>query len=183
MLRFVTRHFTALAIVAAVAGWALFYLPGTPAFAVFRLKQAIDARDGNRAADYVDFSRLVRHAGYEMVKEKAGGSGLLGEFVGKAAVDIFTKPIAQAVQSWAVEKVNDGDREVQMPAAAVAGSIIFLHRDGSAAWTDFRDHKGREWTIHMAREDDGQWRIIGIDDIDQVIEDYARKAKKDFATP
>jgi len=49
-MRFILRHFTAILILAAVAGWGFFYLPQTPTFAVLRMKQAIDARDGDEAA-------------------------------------------------------------------------------------------------------------------------------------
>ncbi|MGH7815680.1 MAG: DUF2939 domain-containing protein [Candidatus Binataceae bacterium] len=182
MIRFIFRHFTVILIVIAIAGWAIFYLPTTPAWTVFQLKQAIDARNGDRAAEYVDFDRLVKHAGYEMVKEKTGG-GILGEFVGKAAIDIFTKPIAQGVQSWAAGKVNDGDRDLQMPAAATAGAMIFMHRDGDSAWTNFRDNQGREWTVHLRREDGGRWRIARVDNIDRLIEQLEHSEGKDFGPP
>src|SRR5882762_6879587 len=62
-MRFVFRHFTAILILAALTGWALFYLPNTPTWAVLKLKQAIDARNGNEAAKYVDFESVVKNAG------------------------------------------------------------------------------------------------------------------------
>ena len=54
-MRYALRHWTAILIIVLVAGWAIFYLPNTPSFAIFELKQAIDARNGNTAASYVDF--------------------------------------------------------------------------------------------------------------------------------
>ena len=59
-MRFVLRHFTAILILAAVAAWAVFYLPNSPTWAVLRLKQNIDARDGDEAAKYVDFESVVK---------------------------------------------------------------------------------------------------------------------------
>ena len=85
-MRFIFRHFTAILIVAAVAGWAIFYLPNSPTWAVLRLKQSIDARDGNEAAKYVDFESVVKNAGKEMVK-KQGGTDPLSAMLGNAAID------------------------------------------------------------------------------------------------
>ena len=48
-------------IAIALAVWAVFYLPDTPSYAIFELKQSIDARDGAGAARYVDFQKVVRN--------------------------------------------------------------------------------------------------------------------------
>lgn len=172
-MRFVLRHFTAILILAAVAGWAVFYLPYTPTWAVLRMKQAIDAREGDEAAKYVDFESVVRNAGREMVK-KQGGTDPLSSMLGNAAIDLLTKPMAQVAKSSAIQKVDDGAREVQMPGVAVAGSIILLHRNGDTASTDFTDNKGQRWRIHLARGDDGYWRVTEIEDIEQLLQKLQR---------
>ncbi len=174
-MRFVLRHFTAILILAAVGGWALFYLPDTPSWAVLRMKQAIDARDGDEAAKYVDFESVVRHAGYEMV-QKQGGTDPLSAMIGNAAIDLLNKPMAQVTQAWAVKKVDDGAREVQMPGAAVAASIVLLHRNGDTAFTDFKDNKGQEWEIHLARGDNGYWRVSEIKNIEQLLQKLQQKS-------
>ena len=168
-MRFVLRHFTAILILAAVAGWAIFYLPYTPTWAVLRMKQAIDARDGDEAAKYVDFESVVRNAGREMV-QKQGGTDPLSSMLGNAAIDLLTKPMAQVAKSAAIQKVDDGDRGVQMPGVAVAGSIVLLHRNGDTAATDFTDNKGQRWRIHLARGGDGYWRVTEIEDIEQLLQ-------------
>ena len=117
-MRFVLRHFTAILILAAIAGWAVFYLPYTPTWAVVRMKQAIDARDGDEAAKYVDFESVVKKAGLEMVK-KQGGTDPLSAMLGNAAIEMLSKPMAQVAKNWAIQKVDDGAPEVQMPGAAV----------------------------------------------------------------
>jgi hypothetical protein len=71
MLRFLFRHFTAILILVVIAAWAIFYLPTTPAWSVIRLKQAIDARNGGDAANFVDFPSVVQNAGQQMVKNRA----------------------------------------------------------------------------------------------------------------
>ena len=169
MFRFVFRHFTAILILAAVAGWAMFYLPYTPTFAVLRMKQAIDARNGDEAAKYVDFESVVKNAGHEMV-QKQGGTDPLSAMLGNAAIDLLTKPMAQVAHQWAVQKVDDGAREVQMPGAAVAGSLVLMHRNGDTAYTDFKDNKGQEWEIHLARGDDGYWRVVEVKNIAQLLQ-------------
>lgn len=168
-MRFVLRHFTAVLILAALTGWAVFYLPNSPSWAVLRLKQAIDARDGDAASQYVDFESVVKHAGHEMV-QKQGGTDPLSAMIGNAAIDMLSKPMAEMAKAWAVDKVNNGAHEVQMPGAAVAGSIVLLHRDGDTAYTDFKDNKGQEWEIHLARGDDGNWRVSEVDNIEQLLQ-------------
>jgi hypothetical protein len=169
MFRFVLRHFTAIFVLAAVAGWALFYLPGTPSWAVIRMKQAIDARDGDRASRFVDFESVVKHAGYQMVR-KQGATDPLSSIIGNAAIDLLSKPMAQITRAWAVQKVDDGARELQMPGGAVAASIVLLHRNGDTAFTNFKDNKGRQWEIHMARGEDGAWRVTEIENIEQLLQ-------------
>lgn len=176
MKRFALRNVTAILIALVLGWWALFYLPSTPTWAVLRLKQAIDARDGNRAAEYVDFPKLVKHAGEEMVKEKAGGNAV-GALVGQAAVNLLNKPIADALRSIAVKKVDDGAKDVQMPAAAVAGALFLLHRHGNRASTDFTDHKGQTWKIHMTREN-GTWKITRVEDIEQLLKKLQQHEEK-----
>lgn len=182
MLRFALRHFTAILIVLALAGWAIFYLPGTPTWAILQLKRAVDARDGDGAARYVDFESVVRHAGYEMV-QKQSGTDPFSSMVGKTAVDLLIKPMAQLAQSWAVKKVNDGAREVQMPGAAVAASLILLHRSGDSAHTDFKDRKGQQWQIYLGRGDDGQWRLVEVKNVEQLLEKLKRDEDRRLQTP
>jgi hypothetical protein len=174
-MRFVFRHFTAILILAAVAGWAIFYLPNSPSWAVLRLKQNIDARDGDEAAKYVDFESVVRKAGQEMV-QKQGANDPLSAMLGNAAIDLLTKPMAQVAKSWAVQKVDDGAKEVQMPGVAVAGSLVLLHRHGDTAATDFTDNKGQRWRIHLARGDDGYWRVTEVEDVEQLLQKLQRNA-------
>ena len=182
MIRFALRHFTSILILAAVAAWAIFYLPNTPSWAVLRMKQAVDARDGEAASRFIDFESVIKHAGYEMVKEK-GGDNPLGAMVGKAAIDLFSKPMAQMANAWAVKEVNDGDKDVQMPGAAVAGSLLVLHRSGDTAYTDFKDHKGQEWEIHFARTDEAGWRVTEIKNVEQLLEKLRRAEGKHLETP
>jgi Protein of unknown function (DUF2939) len=177
MLRFILRHFTAFLIVIALAVWAFVYVPRSPSWAVFRAKQAIDARDGNAAAQYIDFESVVKHAAYEMI-DKKGGNNPLGAMVGHAAVDFLIKPLAQVAQAYAIREVNTGAKEVQMPGIAVAGSIVLLHRSGDTAYTNFKDHKGQVWEIHMARQSDGYWRVVEVKDVEQLLEKLQREQQK-----
>ena len=179
-MRFVFRHFTAILILAAVAGWAVFYLPGTPSWAVLRLKQDIDARDGDEAAKYVDFESVVKKAGQEMV-QKQGATDPLSAMLGNAAIEMLSKPMAQVAKSWAIQKVDDGAREVQMPGVAVAGSLVLMHRNGDTAYTDFKDNKGQEWEIHLARSDDGYWRVSEVKNIAQLLQKLQRQ--QNLGTP
>jgi hypothetical protein len=181
-MRFLLRHATAVLIIAAIAGWAAFYLPYTPTWAMLRLKQDIDARDGDEAAKYVDFESVVTKAGQEMV-QKQGGNDPLSTLIGNAAVGLFAKPVADVARQWAIKKVDDAAREVQMPGSAVAASLVLLHRNGDTAATDFTDNRGRRWRIHLARYPDGYWRVTEIEDVGQLLQQLQQNQRLGAPTP
>ncbi len=178
MGRFLLRHWTAVLIIVVVAAWAVFYLPQTPTFAVLQLKMAIDARNGDRAARFVDFQSVVRSAGMQMVDNQAGAGDPLANFIGRGAVQLLSAPAANLVESWARQKVDNGAKEVQMPAAAVAGALVLLHNNGNTAYTRFRDHKGQVWDIRMARNADGQWQVVEVKNIQQLLEQLEKRERR-----
>lgn len=168
----------------ALAAWAVFYLPDTPSYAIFELKQSIDARDGAGAASYVDFQKVVRNAGYEMVDDPNSSSSgnILGQLIGKGAVDLLSGPMAALLKSWATQQVDNGAKDSQMPAVAVVGALVALHRSGDAAFTRWQDHKGQVWEVRMARED-GQWKIVEVKNVKQLLEKLKRQQEKRFNNP
>jgi Protein of unknown function (DUF2939) len=171
---FFSRHPIGILVVVVIAGWALFYVPTTPSFAIYQLKQAIDARDGATAATFVDFASVVKNAGYEMLQQNAKGNDVIAALVGKGAIDLLAAPMAAGVQQWATQQVDNGAKNVQMPAAAVAGAIVLLHHSGDTAWTNFRDHKGQQWDVRMAREN-GHWRITEVKNVEQLLQRFQQE--------
>jgi hypothetical protein len=169
---FISRHAIGVLIALVICGWALFYVPTTPSYAIYQLKQAIDARDGATAATFVDFPSVVKNAGYEMLQQNS--KDVMTAMIGKSAVDLLSAPVAAGVQQWATQQVNSGARRLQMPAAAVAGAIVLLHHSGDTAWTNFRDDKGQQWDVRMAREN-GRWRVIEVKDIQQVLQHFEQE--------
>ncbi len=176
MMPFAIRHWTGILIAIVVGWWALIYVPSSPSFAVFQLKRAIDARDGEAAARYVNFESVVKNAGYEMLQQKA--SDPLSQMVGKGAIDMFDKPLAQAARNYAVKDVDDGEQDVQMPPIAVVGAVFLMHRNEGTAYTKFVDNKKREWEIHMARDDSGVWQVTEVKNIQQLLDKLQRDAEK-----
>ena len=162
MPRFIAKHVTAVLVMLALGWWAIFYLPQSPTWAVLWLRNAVQNRDGNAAARYIDFQSVVQHAAKDMVAQNAGNNPL-GSFVGQAAVQLLAGPLSQVAESWAKQKVNEGDPNLQIPAAAVAGALVTLHRQGDSAWTKFTDRKGQTWEIHLLWED-GRWQITEVKD-------------------
>lgn len=186
LMRFLLRHWTSLLIIVVLGGWTLFYLPGTPSFAIVELKRCIDDRDGGCAANYIDFQKVVRNAGYEMVEDKnsgsSGGSNLLGQLLGKGVVDLFSGPMAALLQQWALQQVNNGSKDVQMPGIGVAGAIILLRRDGDTAYTRWTDHKNQTWEVRLAHEDNG-WKIVEVKNVRQLLEKLKRHEMKQLNQP
>jgi hypothetical protein len=184
MARFALRHWTSILIVVALAGWAIFYLPDTPSFAIFELKQSIDARDGVGAARYVDFQKVVRNAGYEMVEDpnSSSANSFLGQLLGKGAVDLLSGPMAAMLQAWATQQVNNGAKNVQMPPIAVVGAVVMMHRSGDVAFTRWQDHKGQVWEVRMAREN-GEWQVVEVKNVKQLLDKLRRQQEKNFGNP
>ncbi len=185
MARFALRHWTSILIVTALAAWAVFYLPDTPTYAMIRLKQSIDARDGAGAARYIDFQKVVRNAGYEMVdgsNPPNDAGNILGQLIGKGAVDLLSGPMAALLKSWAMHQVDNGAKDVQMPTAAVLAAAVVLHRSGDVAFTRWQDHKGQVWEVRMARED-GQWKIVEVKNVKQLLEKLKRRHERESSSP
>ena len=182
MLRFLFRHFTAILIIVVIAAWAGLYLPTTPAWSVIRLKNAIDARNGDGAAQYVDFQSVVQNAGEQMVKNRAANDPL-SAMLGSTVVAALSGPMAQLVRSWSVDQVNQGRKELQMPYIAMAGAIVLMHRDGDAAFTRWTDPKGQVYEVHLRREPDGVWRVSEVENVDQLLQKLKEHEQKQFSTP
>jgi hypothetical protein len=117
-MNFISRHAIGVLVVLVIAGWALFYVPTTPSYAIYQLKQAIDERDGATAATFVDFPSVVKNAGYDMLQHNSQANDVITALVGKGAVDMLSAPLAAGVQQWATQQVNSGARQVQMPHGA-----------------------------------------------------------------
>jgi len=109
MAKFFIRHWTGTVVIAAIAGWAIFYLPASPSFAVFQLKRAVDARDGEAAARFVDFDSVVKHAGDEIVSERSGRSDILGQLLGRSALAVLSEPVANVARAWVKQQVEQGN--------------------------------------------------------------------------
>lgn len=194
MARFALRHWTAILLVLVAAGWAIFYLPNTPSYTVFRLKQAIDNRDGDTAATYVDFQKVVRNAGFEMLQDDSGSGGgdsgdggdssnsPLGQLIGKGAVELLSGPMSTLLKRWAIQKVDDGAKEVQMPPVAVLGSIVMLHRYNDTAYTRWQDKKGQTWEVRMAREE-GAWKVVEVKNVKQLLNKLEQQENKNSSSP
>jgi hypothetical protein len=179
---FLSRHAIGVLVALVVGGWALFYVPTTPSYAIYQLKQAIDARDGATAATFIDFPSVVKNAGYEMLQQNSKGNDVITALVGKGAVDFLSAPLAAGIQQWATQQVNSGAKQLQMPGAAVLGSIVMLHHSGDAAWTNFRDNKGVQWDIRMARQN-GRWRITEVKNVEQLLQRFEQQRLRGAAPP
>ena len=180
------RHWTAILTAIAVAAWAVFYLPQTPSWMIFQLKQAIDARDGDGAAQYVDFQSVVRHAGSEMANDQTnsnpGASGVLGALISNGVVNLLSGPMASLLKSWSVQQVNNGAKQVQIPTAAAIGAIAMLHRNGDAAYTRWTDKKGQVWQVRMAREEGG-WKIVEVDNVAELLQKLQQQQENRMNQP
>lgn len=178
MARFITRHITAIVVTIVVGWWAVFYLPASPTWAVFWLRNAVENRDGDAAAQYIDFQSVIQHAAKDVMQEDAAKNPL-GAFVGQAAVQMLSGPLSQMAESIAKQKVNEGDPNLRIPAGAVAVALLILHRHGDSAWTKFTDRKGQTWEIHLTREE-GRWEVTEVHDARVLLEKLKEHERKEL---
>jgi len=66
---------------------------------------------------------------------------------------------------------------------ALAGAVVMLHRDGDTAFTSFRDGKGQLWEVHMARDDQGNWQVVEVKNIRQILAALQRQMQPSIAVP
>src|SRR5260370_33535750 len=90
--------------------------------------------------------------------------------------------MAAVLKSWAADRVNSGDRRMQMPAVAVAAAVVMIHRNGDKANTQWRDPHGQEWEIPMERED-GTWRVAEVKDNQGVLNRPKPRDEEECAPP
>lgn len=178
MPRFITRHITSIVVTVVVAWWAIFYLPASPTWALIWLRNAVQNRDGDAAARYIDFQSVIQHGAREMLQQDSANNPL-GALVGQAAVQLLAGPLSQMAESIAKRKVEEGDPNLQIPIGVVAGSLLLLHRSGDTAWTKFTDRKGRTWEIHMTREAGG-WQITEVNNARQLLEKLQQHEAKEL---
>ncbi|HVN29969.1 MAG TPA: hypothetical protein VMT64_15840, partial [Candidatus Binataceae bacterium] len=76
--------------------------------------------------------------------------------------------------------VNDGNKNVQMPPAAVAGAVVLMHRSGDTAYTRFTDNKNREWEVRMARDQYGIWQVTEVKNIQQLLQEMQNRMQKRY---
>jgi hypothetical protein len=114
--------------------------------------------------------------------DPGNGANLLGQLIGKGMVELFSGPMAVMLQSWTVQQVNDGSRNVQLPAAGVAGAIVLLHRDGDGAYTRFTDRKNQTWEVRQPREN-GRRKIVEVKNVRALLEKLKRHEEKELNSP
>ncbi|MHB8384046.1 MAG: hypothetical protein ACYDC3_17090, partial [Candidatus Binataceae bacterium] len=78
------------------------------------------------------------------------------------------------------QRVEDGARDVRMPAAAVLGSIVLMHRSGDTAYTRFTDRKGQTFGVHFKREA-GIWKVSEVENIREILNRLQQHEQKQLA--
>ena len=116
---------------------------------------------------------MVKNAGYEMLQQNKGDD-VIAALVGKGAVDCSPPRWPRGSSNGPTQQVDNGAKSVQMPGAAVAGAIVLLHHSGDTAWTNFRDSKGQQWDVRMAREN-GHWRITEVKNVEQLLQRFQQE--------
>jgi len=134
------------------------------------MKQAIDARDGDEAAKYVDFESVVRNAGREMVAEAGWYRSVELDARANAAIDLLTKPMAQVAKSAAIQKVDDGAREVQMPALRSRARLYCCIETATLRPPTSPTTRASAGEYTWRAGGDGYWRVTEIEDIEQLLQ-------------
>ena len=161
------RGFVAGAAVGAAlsitVGMLAAVLPSTPTWALWRLKSAIDANDGEQISRLVDIASVTQHA----VDELDGRNGLdLGQLAavvmgGGKVTTVFTDP----------------DHPLEITGGDVLAAWWGMRREGDLAYVTLPTGE-KDVDLILGNQPSKGWRIVGITPITALLRVQPRERRK-----
>ncbi len=163
----------AIVIVIVLLGWWLgSYVSATPSYALYRFEQAVVAKNGVKAAQYVDFESVTNSLIDEEEKARATMQGpnapptdpraqLFGQMLTREFLRMMAAPIAQALRSNFIGWVESPDTKLAGANFTLLRAVLALRRSDDSATTSLTDEKGQTINVGMRREG-GQWKITSL---------------------
>lgn len=195
--RWALRHprTSAGGIVALVLGWwLLLYLPASPSWALWDFYDAVEARNADAAASFIDFQSVTKNMmdkGFKTAGAKRAPGGMdpgqrmMKEALARGIGNLLTGPIAETMKAEFERKVSQGDPQTRITRWELLAAIIKLDRHGDSAETSGTDDKGQKYQITFSSKPDGHWKVVEVDGdaIQKGIEEGLRKSQRQMDGP
>lgn len=145
----------------------------TPSYALYRIRQALEAHDYVTFSRHVDVDSVLDHALDEFAEgaqERATEQAPQGPLA-KALRKGFLKRLAREAReitkaglAIAVEQaITDPDRQLpEIPAFAVVGALWQGHREGDFVSFPVKVKKGGQVEVKMRQTTAGTWRVVEV---------------------
>lgn len=144
-----------LAVVAASALGAIYYVAGTPQYSLYLLRKAVREKDYDTFTEHFDVHAVVLHA----VERAVGGVAAGPRIVSQKANDVLIPASDKLIRQRLDDQLNQPDA---VPALGM--EIDSVRYTQFAAYVTLKDPKdGSTTTITMERLPNRQWKVIDVD--------------------
>lgn len=163
---------TAGGIAALVLGWwLLLYLPASPSWAMWDFYDAIEARNGEAAASFVDFQSVTKNMidkGFKTAAAKPApgqnpGERIMNEALARGIGSLLNAPLADTLKEEFERKVAQGVPAEQLSRWKLLVAIMKVDRHGDSAETSGIDDKGQKYKVTFSSKPDGHWRVVEVE--------------------
>ena len=180
-------------MIMALVIWAIWYLPGTPSYAVYRFHEAVSERDGPAAAAFIDFEKSIKSLVSQYTDaagEKSDEQSAFSSMVAQGILGAMSPSISAHVKVEFEKAVEDPKSKVatvgEIGPVQLAGILFGLRRDGNMAYLKFNDRDGKMIEVTLTKEED-RWMATAIsgssvrDSIRESLEEEGKSGSSDEA--
>ncbi len=145
-----------LAVLLVVAAGVMFYIAGTPAYSLYKLRAAVEAGDSVTFDEHFDTRKVVSNA----IQREVGGLPAGPRIVSQKAVDMLIPASEKLIQERILERLADKTNVSPMLKMDYQGTTYV----NNAAVVTLRDPSdGSETRITLERLPNRQWKIVDLD--------------------
>lgn len=144
------------ALLAATIGYLAAFLPASPTWALWEIKQAVDRRDLDALQEMVDLPAVAARA----IGDLAGGGS-------EPAIDLGSIGLSLLGGGRVLTVFNDPDKPLRLGARDVVAAWWNMRREGDVTALTL-DAGGKDVSL-LLRHQGGRWRIVGVTPLSALI--------------
>ncbi len=179
----------ALCGVLAFSAWV-----GTPSYALYRIKRAVDTQDLEIFKHYVDLDSVLSHALQEVggkffdqeatdgpkdrIPQQSSHKGLLKGLLRRFAPEV--KGLLQDGARQVVEQMVTQPREKPLiPYLALVAAMWQVHKEGQQAFLPIKTKKGDIVEVIMNKASEGYWRVVEVMNVKALLAEIKLKRRRE----
>lgn len=144
-----------LAVLVVVALAAMYYIAGTPAYSLYRLRGAVQSGDFVTFDEHFDTRKVVLNA----FQRELGGMPAGPRIISQKAIDILIPPSETLIKQRIQEKLIDPNASPMLKMDYEGATYV-----NNAAIVTLRDPSdGSETKITLERLPNRQWKVVDLD--------------------